>query len=109
MAANEDSSMTSTTPPIQNDGPSAGRCHAVAGQMTYYIYENWQAGPHRAKIHQGSCRHCNGGLGRTQGGYDPSRGKWHGPYNDVSAAREAQQRMHVVSRSEWQVCMKARN
>ena len=66
MAPNEDSSMTSTTPPIPDDGPSTERCHAVAGQMTYYIYENWQAGPHKAKIHQSSCGHCNGGLGRTQ-------------------------------------------
>jgi len=26
----------------------------------FYIYENWQAGPRKEVIHDGSCGHCNG-------------------------------------------------
>jgi len=33
----------------------------------FYIYENWQAGPHKAVIHRGSCGHCNNGQGKTGG------------------------------------------
>ena len=32
--------------------------------MAFYIYENWQAGPHKAVIHRGDCRYCNQGRGR---------------------------------------------
>lgn len=31
--------------------------------MTFYIYENWQAGPHKAVLHTGPCGHCNDGQG----------------------------------------------
>ena len=77
--------------------------------MTYYIYENWQAGPHKAVIHCANCSHCNDGRGRSNGGYNPAHGKWHGPYDDVGAAREAQRRMQVVKRQECGHCMKRAN
>jgi len=54
--------------------------------MDFYIYENWQAGPHKAVSHVGSCGYCNDGHGRA-GGYDSSHAKWDGPYHSL---REAQ-------------------
>jgi hypothetical protein len=53
--------------------------------MAFWIYENWQAGPHKAVTHRGSCGHCNEGLGRA-GGYDPQHAKWHGPFGTVADA-----------------------
>lgn len=67
--------------------------------MAYYIYENWQAGPHKAVIHNGSCGFCNEGQGRA-GGYDPSHAKWHGPFATVESARLEQNRMQVKVRKE---------
>lgn len=54
--------------------------------MAYYIYENWQAGPHKAVLHRGTCGHCNDGRGRA-GGYDPNHAKWHGPFQTIEDAR----------------------
>jgi hypothetical protein len=44
--------------------------------MRYFVYENWQAGPHKAVIHRGTCGHCNEGRGRA-GGYDRAHAQWH--------------------------------
>jgi len=44
--------------------------------MSFYVYENWQAGPRKAVIHRGTCGHCNDGRGRA-GGYDPAHAQWH--------------------------------
>ena len=76
--------------------------------MIYYIYENWQAGPHKAVIHRANCGRCNHGLGQSKGGYDRAHGKWHGPY-DLNVAQQAQQQMDVVERPECQHCMKGAN
>ncbi len=54
----------------------------------FYIYENWQAGPHKAIIHRGSCGHCKGGHG-TAGGYDPTHARWLGPYVTLALAEAA--------------------
>ena len=77
--------------------------------MTFYIYENWQAGRHKAVIHHADCGHCNDGGGRSNGGYDPAHATWHGPYKDVGAAKEAQRRLDVKVRQECKVCMKRTN
>ncbi|MGB9488338.1 MAG: hypothetical protein WCD04_19770 [Terriglobia bacterium] len=50
--------------------------------MSLYIYENWQAGPHKAIIHVGNCGFCNYGKG-VAGGYDPRHAKWHPPYQQL--------------------------
>ena len=66
----------------------------------FYIYENWQAGPHKAIIHSGSCGHCNDGRGRA-GGYDPSHARWHGPFDSFDEAKEVRARIPgVVNRKE---------
>ena len=72
--------------------------------MSFYIYENWQAGPHKAVIHHGSCAHCNNGIGRD-GSYDPNNAKWHGPFQSLSKAREAQLSMNVFERMECRWCV----
>ena len=74
--------------------------------MAYYIYENWQAGPHKAVLHHGSCGHCKDGAGRA-GYHDPSHGKWHGPFNALEAARAHQQGMNVMVRKDCHWCMGA--
>jgi hypothetical protein len=67
--------------------------------MSFYIYENWQAGPHKAVLHNGSCGFCNNGQGLA-GGSDPKHGTWHGPFPSLNEARVAQERMNVQVRSE---------
>jgi len=44
--------------------------------MGFYVYENWQAGPHKAVIYNGSCGFCNDRRGRACG-YDRTRAQWH--------------------------------
>lgn len=78
-------------------------------QVIYYIYENWQAGPRKARIHRADCRHCDNGRGRSKGDSDPAHGQWHGPYDDLVAAREAQQQMPVKVRPECKHCMGGTN
>jgi hypothetical protein len=31
--------------------------------VSYYVYENWQAGPHKSVIHSDECGFCNHGAG----------------------------------------------
>ena len=77
--------------------------------MTFYIYENWHAGPRKAVIHHGDCPHCNHGDGRSNGGYDPAHATWHGDYKDLGAAKKAWWRLDVIVRKECGVCMKRKN
>lgn len=68
--------------------------------MSYYVYENWQAGPHKTVTHVGSCGFCNWGKGRA-GGYDPRHAKWHGPFDTLQAARTLSGSLPgVVNRTE---------
>ncbi|MBA3075525.1 MAG: hypothetical protein FP831_18155 [Anaerolineae bacterium] len=50
--------------------------------MTFYIYENWQAGPHKARIHNATCRFCNNGNGIHPEASEEN-GKWHGPFKTL--------------------------
>jgi 4-hydroxy-tetrahydrodipicolinate synthase len=66
----------------------------------FYIYENWAAGPHKAILHRASCGQCSSGKGRPPG-HDPNHSRWHGPYGNVTEAREATHQMPgVLIRSE---------
>ena len=67
--------------------------------MSYYLYENWQAGPHKAVLHSAACAFCNNGRGLA-GGSDLKHGKWHGPYHELCDARAAQRAMSVKVRKE---------
>jgi hypothetical protein len=66
----------------------------------FYIYENWQAGPHKIVLHRSSCGQCNHGRGRPSG-HDANHARWHGPYATLSQARETAHNMTgVLIRSE---------
>ena len=54
--------------------------------VSFWVYENWQAGPHKAVIHAGSCGFCKEGLGRSGRGTDPAYGRWLGPFNSQDEA-----------------------
>jgi len=63
--------------------------------MAFYVYQNWQAGPHKAVIHRGECAFCNDGQGRS-GGYDPRHVMWHGPFTTIDDARQAARALRGV-------------
>jgi 4-hydroxy-tetrahydrodipicolinate synthase len=66
----------------------------------FYVYENWAAGPHKAMLHRASCGQCSSGKGRPSG-HDPNHSRWHGPYHNLTEAREASHQMAgVLIRSE---------
>jgi 4-hydroxy-tetrahydrodipicolinate synthase len=66
----------------------------------FYIYENWQAGPHKIVLHRSSCGQCNQGRGRPSG-HDANHARWHGPFATLSQARETAHNMtSVLIRSE---------
>lgn len=67
--------------------------------MSYYLYENWQAGPHKAVLHAGACAFCNNGRGLA-GGSNPKHGKWLGPYSTLADARAKQRALAVKVRKE---------
>jgi hypothetical protein len=67
--------------------------------MAFYIYENWQAGPHKLVIHDGSCGFCNEGHGMA-GGTNPAYGRWHGSFPTISAARDFAETNPAVVKQE---------
>jgi len=68
--------------------------------VEFFVYENWQAGPHKAVLHRSNCGQCNHGKGRPSG-HDPAHASWHGPYATIADARHALQTMpSVLIRSE---------
>jgi 4-hydroxy-tetrahydrodipicolinate synthase len=71
-----------------------------AAASEFFIYENWAAGPHKAILHRASCGQCSSGKGRPVG-HDANHSRWHGPYGNLAAAREATHQMPgVLIRSE---------
>jgi len=73
---------------------------AVAEPASFYVYENWLAGPHKIVLHRSNCGQCNHGKGRPAG-HDPNHSRWHGPYANLSEARETSHAMqNVLIRSE---------
>ena len=71
-----------------------------AAASEFYIYENWAAGPHKAILHRASCGQCSSGKGRPTG-HDANHSRWHGPYGNLVAAREAAHQIPgVLIRSE---------
>jgi len=77
---------------------TAGAAPVGAGE--FYVYENWAAGPHKAVLHRSSCAQCNAGKGRPSG-HDANHSRWHGPYGNLTEARDATHNMSgVLIRSE---------
>jgi hypothetical protein len=56
--------------------------------MTYYVYENWVAEGHKARVHFGSCPYCKEGKG-IHPNAGKRNGRWLGPYNTFEAALAA--------------------
>lgn len=67
--------------------------------MVHFVYENWRAGPHKAIIHHAVCGFCNGGQG-ARDGTDLANGGWHGPYDSIAEAKQAQSQLDVQHRRE---------
>lgn len=53
----------------------------------FYVYENWQAQGHRAKIHRGYCGECQNGKGKRNCKNDIN-GRWLGPHNTLDEAKQ---------------------
>lgn len=56
--------------------------------MSYYVYENWRAAGHRARIHFSSCSFCRNGKG-IHPGSSSRNGRWLGPFDTFEAASSA--------------------
>lgn len=56
--------------------------------MSYWVYENWRA-ESKAKVHRGSCGHCNEGKGAHPDSTDGRNGEWHGPFKTREEADAA--------------------
>lgn len=55
--------------------------------MSYWVYENWRAGPNKVVLHHGSCGLCKDGKG-ARGGTNPAYGKWHGAFASRNDAQK---------------------
>jgi len=86
---------------IANEAGLIARTTAPGAEaVDFYIYENWQAGPHKIVVHRSTCGQCNHGKGRPTG-HDANHSRWHGPYATLSEAREASHNIPgVLIRSE---------
>ncbi len=68
--------------------------------MNFFVYENWQAGPHKIVVHRSNCNQCNQGHG-LPGAQAGNHSRWHGPFATVQEAREASRAIpSVLIRSE---------
>ena len=65
--------------------------------MAYWVYENWQVRPPKAKIHFGYCSYCNNGQG-TDKDKGPDNGKCHGGDHGYPTFAEA----HAVAQATGQ-------
>jgi 4-hydroxy-tetrahydrodipicolinate synthase len=73
---------------------------AIADASSFFVYENWSAGPHKAVLHRSACGQCNGGKARPAG-HSPNHAQWHGPYATLADARQITQTLpSVLIRSE---------
>jgi len=67
---------------------------------SFYVYENWSAGPHKAVLHRSACGQCNHGKARPAG-HSANHAQWHGPYATLAEARQVTQTLpSVLIRSE---------
>lgn len=82
------------------DGAADSETHTASSDARYYIYENWQAGPHKAVIHHAECGHCNHGTGRSGRGTNPRYGKWHGGFESLDETVAYRETMGVAVKKE---------
>ena len=73
---------------------------AAADAPSFYVYENWAAGPHKAVLHRSSCGQCSNGKARPAG-HSSNHARWHGPYGTLAEARQVTQGLpNVLIRGE---------
>jgi hypothetical protein len=92
-------SAVQTTPEVQ----------APPAPLTFFLYESWQAGPHKLVLHRSTCGACRNGTGHPSGS-DEAHSRWHGPYSVVQEARNASRGMsNILIRSECKCVAKCGN
>jgi 4-hydroxy-tetrahydrodipicolinate synthase len=86
---------------IATDAGLIVKAAAVASDApSFYVYENWSAGPHKAVLHRSACGQCNHGKARPAG-HSANHAQWHGPYATLAEARQVTQTLpSVLIRSE---------
>lgn len=73
---------------------------AAADAPSFFVYENWAAGPHKAVLHRSSCGQCSNGKARPAG-HSSNHARWHGPYPTLAEARQVTQGLaNVLIRGE---------
>jgi 4-hydroxy-tetrahydrodipicolinate synthase len=73
---------------------------AAADAPSFFVYENWAAGPHKAVLHRSSCGQCSNGKARPAG-HSSNHARWHGPYTTLAEARQVTQGLpNVLIRGE---------
>jgi 4-hydroxy-tetrahydrodipicolinate synthase len=78
----------------------ASAAAAASNAPSFFVYENWAAGPHKAVLHRANCGQCNSGKARPSG-HSANHARWHGPYMSLGEARNVTQTLpNVLIRSE---------
>jgi 4-hydroxy-tetrahydrodipicolinate synthase len=73
---------------------------AIADAPSFFVYENWAAGPHKAVLHRSTCGQCSNGKARPAG-HSSNHARWHGPYATLAEARQVTQSLpNVLIRGE---------
>jgi 4-hydroxy-tetrahydrodipicolinate synthase len=73
---------------------------AAANAASFFVYENWASGPHKAVLHRSTCGQCSNGKARPAG-HSSNHARWHGPYTTLAEARQITQTLpSVLIRSE---------
>jgi 4-hydroxy-tetrahydrodipicolinate synthase len=68
--------------------------------VKFFLYESWQAGPHKLVLHRSTCGTCRNGSAHPSGG-DEAHSRWHGPFATVQEARDTSRGMsNILIRSE---------
>jgi 4-hydroxy-tetrahydrodipicolinate synthase len=73
---------------------------ATADAPSFFVYENWAAGPHKAVLHRSTCGQCSNGKARPAG-HSSNHARWLGPYPTLAEARQVTQGLpNVLIRGE---------
>jgi 4-hydroxy-tetrahydrodipicolinate synthase len=103
IAVAEDAPAVAPPSPLTQAAPAAQVApvpQAASEPLTFFLYESWQAGPHKLVLHRSTCGACRNGTGHPSGS-DEARSRWHGPYSVVQEARDASRGMsNILIRSE---------
>ena len=96
---------------VAEEAPAAASAPTVVPAapepVTFFLYESWQAGPHKLALHRSTCGACRSGSAHPSGS-DEARSRWHGPYTTAQEARERSRGMsNILIRSECKCVAKS--